>query len=421
MKHAQGQQAGIRQGAGGPSHPARICYILKKYPTISETFLVNEMVELQRQGVPITIVAKKDSGLTVVHEKVKALQAPICYLPSSSDLGASAWSARALATYGAEATTLDKDSLRGELTADEHATMIQAGLISPYLKTLGIQHIHAHFASWAATAASYVSRMTGIPYSFTAHAKDIYHQKVDPRGLAEKIAGAKFVITVSDYNKRFLDDLLHNQRMSGTVIRLYNGIDLDQFHAEPSEKEPNLIVSVGRLVPKKGFQYLLDACKLLKEQGLPFHCAIIGEGDERHNLEAQIRQHSLDKDITLLGAKTQAEVKKLIQRATVFVLPCIVDDNGDRDGLPTVLLEAMALGTPVISTRVTGIPEIIEHGKTGCLVEEKDSRELAQTIQELLGSDSRRTRLSAAALAKVRQDFDVTTNVSRLKEYFLTS
>jgi glycosyltransferase involved in cell wall biosynthesis len=119
--------------------------------------------------------------------------------------------------------------------------------------------------------------------------------------------------------------------------------------------------------------------------------------------------------------KTQAEVKKLIQRATVFVLPCIVDDNGDRDGLPTVLLEAMALGTPVISTRVTGIPEIIEHGKTGCLVEEKDSRELAKTIQELLGSESRRTRLSAAALAKVRQDFDVTTNVSRLKEYFLTS
>jgi colanic acid/amylovoran biosynthesis glycosyltransferase len=421
MKHAQGQQEGIRQETGGPSHPARICYILKKYPTISETFLVNEMAELQRQGIPIIIVAKKDSGLTVVHEKVKALQAPICYLPSSSDLGATAWSARAVATYGAEPTTLDKDSLRGELTADEHATMIQAGLISPYLKTLGIQHIHAHFASWAATAASYVSRMTGIPYSFTAHAKDIYHQKVNPRGLAEKIAGAKFVITVSDYNKRFLDDLLHNQRMSGTVIRLYNGIDLDQFHAEPSEKEPNLIVSIGRLVPKKGFQYLLDACKILKEQGIPFHCAIIGEGDERHNLEARIRQYSLDKDITLLGAKTQAEVKRLIQRATVFVLPCIVDDNGDRDGLPTVLLEAMALGTPVISTRVTGIPEIIEHGKTGCLVEEKEPRELAQTIQELLGSESRRTKLSEAALVKVRQDFDVTANVSRLKEYFLTS
>ena len=122
------------------------------------------MVELQRQGIPITIVAKKDSGLTVVHEKVKALQAPICYLPSSSDLGASAWSARAFATYGAEATTLDKDSLRGELTTeDEQVTLIQASLISPYLKTLGIQHIHAHFATWAATAASYVSRMTGIP------------------------------------------------------------------------------------------------------------------------------------------------------------------------------------------------------------------------------------------------------------------
>ena len=421
MKHLQGQQEDIRQGAGGPSHPVRICYFLKKYPTISETFLVNEMVELQRQGVHITIVAKKDSGLTVVHDKVKALQAQICYLPSSSDLGASAWSAQTVATYGAEPTILNRDSLRGELTADEHATLIQASLIGPYLTTLGIQHIHAHFATWAATAASYVNRITGIPYSFTAHAKDIYHQKVNPRGLAEKIAGAKFVITVSDFNKRFLEDVLHNQRMSGTVIRLYNGIDLEQFQAEPSEKEPNLIVSVGRLVPKKGFHYLLEACRLLKQQGIQFHCAIIGEGDERRNLEAQIRQHALDKDITLLGAKTQAEVKKVIQRATVFVLPCIVDDNGDRDGLPTVLLEAMALGTPVISTRVTGIPEIIEHGKTGFLVEEKDARELAQAIQQLLGSESRRTRLSAAALAKVRQDFDVTTNVSRLKEYFLTS
>ena len=421
MKHFQGQQGYIRQGAGGPSHPVRICYFLKKYPTISETFLVNEMVELERQGIHVTIVAKKDSGLTVVHEKVKALQAPICYLPSSSDLGANAWSARALATHGAEATTVNRDVLRGELTADEHATLIQAGLISPYLKTLGIQHIHAHFATWAATAASYVNRITGIPYSFTAHARDIYHQQVNPRRLAEKIAGAKFVITVSDFNKRFLENVLRSQRMSGTVIRLYNGIDFEQFQTEQSEKEPNLIVSVGRLVPKKGFRYLLEACKLLKEQGVPFHCTIIGEGDERHNLEAQLRQHALDKDVTLLGAKTQTEVKKWIQRATVFVLPCIVDDHGDRDGLPTVLLEAMALGTPVISTRVTGIPEIIEHGKTGCLVGEKDSHELAQTIHQLLGSESRRTRLSAAALAKVRQDFDVTTNVTRLKEYFLTS
>lgn len=400
------------------AEPFRLAYVLKRYPRLSETFILNEMLELQRQGIDITIIAMKDPGEAIVHEHVQALKAPIYYFPPKARLASEKLGVRSPTSFAGDASLLGPDARQGGWSRDDHTAWLQAAMFAPSLGSLGIDHIHAHFATSATTAALVLSAMTGIPCSFTAHAKDIYHESVNKTALAEKIQSARFVITVSDFNKEYLRGLLASEGKSGRIIRLYNGIDLDRFRPFEGDKDPELLVGVGRLIQKKGFEYLIEACKILKEQGRRFRCVIIGEGDERVSLEKRIAQYSLRQEVSLLGPKTQAEVMRIVQAAAAFVLPCVVGDDGNRDGLPTVLLEAMALGVPVISTAVTGIPEIIENERTGLLVEEKNPHALAQAMHTLLDSPPLRKRLREAALQKVRMDFNLAVNVRTLTGYF---
>ena len=400
-----------------PGH-MKICYVLKRYPRLSETFIVNEMLELQRQGVDLTIVAKKESGESLVHENVRALRAPIYYLPSISTKD---FHLRAHLKYSDASRRIHPQLLAGAMTQEDHGTLMQAAVIAPFLHSLGVTHVHAHFATWAATLASFVGRLAGLPFSITAHAKDIYHESVNAASLTTKLEHAQFVITVSEFNKDYLEKMLAAEQRRGRIIRLYNGIDLEQFPYSPvaEEQEPPLILGVGRLVQKKGFSDLIAACNIVKKRGKPFRCAIIGDGEERSHLEAQIRRHDLHDDVQLLGAKTQNEVVQFMKRSTIFVLPCKIGDDGNRDGLPTALLEAMAIGVPVISTKVTGIPEIITHKKTGLLVEENDQKGLATAMEVLLTSEFLRKEFSRGARLKVQETFDLARNVRTLKEHFL--
>lgn len=368
--------------------PRKVGYLLKRYPRLSQTFILNEMLELENQGVDVTVFALKGSDDPIIHDQCRKLKAPVHYLSAASPI-------------------------------DGDAAAFPA-LMARWVKKLGIAHIHAHFATWAAAAASCVSERTGVPFSFTAHARDIYHESVDKKGLAGRIEKAAFVITVSDFNKKYLEELLRSENRSGRIIRLYNGIDLDLFKPFRGEKEPGLLVGIGRLVPKKGFSDLIEACKLLKERGRVFHCAVIGDGEEKTALEERIKKYALEKEVSLSGARSQSEVIRMVQRAAVFVLPCMVGEDGDRDGLPTVLLESMALGTPVVSTSVSGIPEIIRDRKSGLLVPEKNPKALAEAIEGLLDSSSLRAGLSRAALIKVRRNFNLAVNVSKLKSCFLS-
>lgn len=403
-----------------PVSSFKVCYFLKRYPRLSETFIVNEIQELQQQGINVTIVARHACDEEIVHKKVQALNIPIYYLPSLGAIHYDSLAVKYLENLSSNPCLIGVNTLRGRLSSRDYKALIHAAMIAPFIKSLGIDLIHAHFATWAATTALFVSELTGIPYSFTAHARDIYHERVDKTVLAEKMAKARFVITVSDFNKRYLEEVLRSEGKSGQVIRLYNGIDLKQFSPHAIEKEPHLIVGVGRLIAKKGFEYLVKACKVLSEKGRNFHCVIIGKGDERESLDKLVAQYSLDKQVSLLGAQVQDEVMRIIQKAAVCVLPCIVSDDGDRDGLPTVLLEAMALGTPIVSTQVTGIPEIITNERTGLIVKEKNSEDLALAIEMLLDSESLRNRLSSNGLVKVRKDFNLTENVRTLRGYFLS-
>lgn len=375
--------------------PFKVCYLLKRYPRLSQTFVLDEMLELQRQGLDVTVAALKPSEEEIAHDRCRELKGSVHYLSLLATEGP------AVRFFAEEAFSLST----------------QAERIASLVTRLGINHIHAHFATWAAAAASLVSERTGLPFSFTAHARDIYHRSVDAKGLGEMIRKARFVVTVSDFNKRYLEGLISPGE--GRIVRLYNGVDLQRLRPTNQGGDPELILGVGRLVRKKGFHVLIDACRILKKKGRPFRCVLIGEGEERADLEKRIESDSLQKDLFLLGARTQNEVIEWMRRASVFVLPCIVSEDGDRDGLPTVLPEAMAVGTPVISTSVSGIPEIVRHGETGLLVDEGDPEGLADAIVSLLASRELQNRLAAAALQKVRSDFSLSENVRRLGGLFL--
>lgn len=409
----------VNKSAHGVDRP-KVCYLLKRYPRLSQTFIVNEISALRSLGLDLVIVASKDSGEEIVHEKCKDLDVPIYYMPQLSEKALLELSFRYHKEITANPEKHGFEHIKGSHTLSEYKTWVQVAMTAPLVRSLGVTHIHGHFATWGATAASFMSDVTGLPFSFTAHARDIYHESIDNGALATRIEKARFVITVSDFNKKYLDKLLLFQGKSGKVIRLYNGMDLSRFGPGGEAKERGLIVSVGRFVKKKGFRYLIESCKLLKDKVKYFHCAIVGEGEERESMEEMVERYGLHQEVSFLGAQPQEDVIRIIKKAEVFALPCIVSDDGDRDGLPTVLLESMALGTPVISTKIAGIPEMIQHEESGLLVPERDAVSLAGAMGRMLESVELREKCAVAALLSVEENFNMTKNARTLREYFLT-
>ncbi len=282
--------------------------------------------------------------------------------------------------------------------------------------TRDIGHIHAHFASSAASVARIASSLLGIPYTITAHAKDIFHESVQHVDLLQKLSGAAATFTVSEFNLRYLRS--EYAEASERVVRLYNGMHLSDFPYQSPEQRSNTIVAVGRFVEKKGFEDLILACHELQQRGVDFRCQLVGGGELEEKLSGMVLQCGLQARVQLMGPQPQRQVKEFIQSAAVMACPCVHGQDGNRDGLPTVLLESMALGTPCVSTAVTGIPEVIRHGQTGLIVPERSPRELADALLLLLETPTMRTRLAAAARALIEQEFDVVQNTAVQRAYF---
>ena len=397
----------------------RIAYILKMYPRFSETFIVNEILELERQGVDVRIYSlrKPDDGR--FHPALARIKANVIYVPQYPQMEPervrAAHVALAAARPAAYATLRAEVEAIGQPYALKR--FLQAGYIAAHLLKNPVDAMHAHFASVATRVANYASRLTGIPYSFTAHAKDIFHDEVNPVSLQRKIAGARFVVTVSRFNQTYLQQEIQRDA-PGDVRRLYNGIDLGHFRPKSRvERDPTLILSVGRLVEKKGFDVLIDACAILHRRGLDFRCEIIGKGELHDPLARQITAHGLAEKVILVGPRPQDEVRAAYQRAALFALPCRIGSDGNRDGLPTVLLEALACGLPVVTTPVTGNPEIVDDGLNGRLVPENDPLALADALADLLQNEPLRRRMSMGARLKVERDFDVRRNVAQLRRW----
>jgi glycosyltransferase involved in cell wall biosynthesis len=290
------------------------------------------------------------------------------------------------------------------------------------MERLGIDHLHVHFANIPAATAEIAQKLTGIPFSMTAHAKDIY--LTDDVALDRRMGSAEFVLTCTEYNRRYLEAVSTSDT---PIYRSYHGIDLTRFRPRGETAEtvtfaqaPLNILSVGRFCEKKGFPDLLDACHQLKQAQVPFRCQIVGFGPLASRLQGQIATLGLEGDVTLVGKLTQDEVIEQYHRADVFVLPCLVTEDGDRDGIPNVLLEAMATGLPVVSTAISGITELVQSGTNGLLVPEKDAAAIAQALTLLAQAPSLRQELGRAGRRTVHQNFTLEHNVGQVKNWLLS-
>jgi glycosyltransferase involved in cell wall biosynthesis len=274
--------------------------------------------------------------------------------------------------------------------------------------------IHAHWATYPSTVAWVLARVLGKPFGFTCHAHDIF---VNDHLLREKIEQAKVAVTISQFNVNWLTE--HRTPRARERLKVVHcGVDLSTIPFRADGREPGLIMAVGRLDPIKGFDVLIDALGELHRQGRKVRCRIIGEGPLEGAMKASIARHGLGDSVEMTGALPQAEVRKSLYAASIFALPSVVTPTGDRDGIPVSLMEAMAAGTPSVSTLVSGIPELIEHEREGLLVPEKNAPALAQALARLLDEPQLGERLAVAARAKVERDFDAGREARKVLQLF---
>ena len=404
-----------------PEMPSRIGYVVKRYPRYSETFVVAEIASHEAAGLEVEVFSIMPPNDTHFQEAIARVRAPVHYIPYHGVKAADFWAALDASAAALPGFWKAMEAAQGE----DALAVFQGALIACAVRERGIQHLHAHFATAATSAARLASRFANVPYTFTAHAKDIFHDTVRPDDLRRKLNDAGATVTVSDYNRAYLKRTYG--AAASRVERLYNGLDLELFpHASAAARAPR-IVAVGRLVEKKGFADLVEACALLRDRsagggggsggGAAFECDIIGTGPLEPALQALILERRLEQRVHLLGPRPRSEIVALVQAAAALAAPCVVAADGDRDGLPTVLVEAMALGTPCVSTDVTGIPELLADD-CGIVVPQRDPASLAAALERLLTDNAVRVRLATRARARVEADFDIRCTAARLRTIF---
>ncbi len=395
----------------------RLSYIIGSYPVLTETFIDREIELLIERGLDVEIVSIRRPGADLSPSQY-ALSKRVRYLLPVSALSflfahISAALRRPKTYFGTLfwLVTRRNNSTRFR-TVLHFATGVYAARV---LRDRRYVHIHAHFVDRAATVAMVASRLLDSSYSVTAHAREIY---VNPVLLKERINQAAFAVTCTEYNRRHLASVVGPEAAS-RIVRLYHGLDLNSFGGmRPSKRSGSLLLAVAQLMERKGLRYLIDACRLLIDRGHAIQCEIIGAGPLRGELDRLIRQLDLGEVVALVGPQPYSEVINAYRRALAFVLPCIVASDGDRDGIPNVILEAMAAGLPVISTPVSGIPEVVVDGVTGLLVKEADSAAIADAVEQLLAHPDLATRIAEGGAAFVRREFDLNRNVDRLLHHF---
>ncbi|QIN82494.1 glycosyltransferase [Rubrobacter tropicus] len=390
----------------------KVAYVVKRYPRYSETFVVNEILAHEAAGVEVGIFSLLPPEDGHFQDAISRVRAPVTYLQAKGLKASDLW-----ATL--DEAGEDLPNLWGaleEARGGDVRQVYQAVLLAREARRGGFSHLHAHFATASTTVARLAARFAGLPYSLTAHAKDIFHESVDPEDLRRKLSDAAASVTVSDFNLKYLRER-YGRAADGTR-RIYNGLELERFpYGDPRHREPG-IVAVGRLVEKKGFADLVEACALLRDRGVRFRARIVGLGDQEEHLRSLIKSRGLRDLVDLAGPLPQREMARVVGGASVFAAPCVVGGDGNRDGLPTVLLEAMALGTPCVSTDVTGIPEVLRHGETGLMVPQRDPAALAGALERLLGDAALRVRLARGARRLIEAEFDVSRNAAILREVF---
>lgn len=399
----------------------RLTYLHGRYPVLTETFIDREIQALLARGVDLRIVSIRPPSDDLSPAQ-RALSERVQYLlPASPARVAVAllWGLiRHFRTFlWTLAWLLSRD--HGSASRTRSALHFATGVYAAWrLRDRRGVHVHAHFVDRAATVALVASRLLGTTYSVTAHAREIY---VNPALLRERIGEAAFAVTCTEYNRSHLRAEL-GERPTRRLLRLYHGMDLARASTGAADagaqRNPRLVLSVAQLWERKGLRYLVEACGVLRDRGTDVRCEIVGEGPQRDELQALIDRLEVGDRVVLAGAVPFPDVVERYRRSGIFVLPCIVTEEGDRDGIPNVILEAMASGLPVISTPVSGIPEVIRHEDTGLSVPERDAGAIADAVERLIADPGLGIALADRAGELVRAEFDLDRNVDRLLDQF---
>lgn len=397
-----------------------VAVLMSRFPAVTETFILREMIELERQGQPVRLVPMLKDSPPVIHDAAKPWTGRALYTRFVSPSIAFA-NLVMLIRHPIAYVTLLLRLLAGTILSPEIfvrtlALWPKSVFLARQLEREGIRHIHAHYATHPATMALVISKLSSITFSFTVHAHDIF---VNRRLLRWKLRETRFVRAISDFNRRFLEEL-YPREASGKIDVIHVGIEPHTYErtaaklGAPSMTETPRILCVAAHKPYKGLPVLIEACAKLRDEGLVFQCNVVGHGPMRDELQSLITTRGLEHIVHLLGARSQDDVAKMMAEATLFALPSIVAADGQMEGIPVALMEAMASGRAVVSTAISGIPELIEHGVNGLLVPPGDVELFAEAIRTLLRDRERAAEMGRMGQAKVRAEFDIEQCVAEL-------
>lgn len=385
-----------------------LSYIFERFPSFTQTFCVREIEQLERMGVRPLIFSIRDTRDEAIKHFPPELIERVHFLPPREELVSlvKSWKSERLIARAAT-LVLDEWGERGD-----KARVYEAAYVAKIMRDLGAEaptHMHSHFAGIGARTCWWLRKFTGVTFSFTAHANDIFCKPEDEAvPFASLFDEAALIVTVSDFTASQLQDRFPGA--AARVRRVYNGMDLEPFKQARATADRSRsaggILSVGRLIEKKGYADLIAACAILRDQGVNFRCRIVGEGPLEQNLRSQIADLKLDDSVQLTGPLGIPEIRRLLVEETqVFALACATESDGGKDNLPTVLMEAMAASLPCVSTRLAGVPEMVVDGVTGLLCEERDPPALAKHLATLLADPARCETMGRAGLQHAEQLF----------------
>ncbi len=398
----------------------KVAYIMSRFPKHTETFILYEMLAIEEQGVSIEVFPILKQRDSVVHPEAQVLVERAHYLPFLS-----------LPIIFSNVAVIRRNArlyfrtLLEVLNGTFGNINFLVGAISMFPKAVHfskmmaeqeITHVHAHFSNHPAVAALIVHRLTGIPFSFTAHGHDIHK---DRTMLREKIAAAAFAVTVSEYNKSLMAKECRPGEDSKIHV-IHCGVDTRLFKlpVKPEKEATNNIICVASLLEVKGHTYLIQACKLLRDRGVNFTCHLVGEGKYQTRIENEIKQFGLEDHIKLHGACPQSQVRELLLTSDIYVLASTHTRQGAREGIPVSIMEGMAVGLPVVASDISGIPELVKNGLSGFLTPPRDINALAKKIGVLIEEIPLRKKMGAAAREVILRDFNLESNASQLIQMF---
>jgi glycosyltransferase involved in cell wall biosynthesis len=390
----------------------RLGYLYSRYPVISQTFCDAEMLALERRGVELEIGSVYPPLTSLRHEHIACLRTAIHYAPPQEILRIFEKNAKIAGKWPRDLVEQHERKYGPGAKGGQRAR--NALYFAELFTRNGVDHVHVHFANRAAHTALFLKEISGLPFSVTAHGQDFMKDLGSDDLLREICAAAEFVAAETNYSRELLCERCPDS--AAKIHRVYNGIDLERFPtpiAAAINSVPR-IISVGRLVAFKGFEYLIDACGELARRGFDFICDIIGDGPLRETLQTKIDMLNLSSRINLLGSLSQEAVLEKLQAADIFALASVRDADGATDVFPTVILEAMASARPVVSTRLAGIPELVVDGETGELVSPSDTPALTRALEQLLRDSELRLRYSRAGRARIEQHFRIEQTVPLL-------